>query len=311
MLSGILLVDKPKGWRSRQVVDAVGKALSIRKVGHAGTLDPAASGLIAILLNEGTKISQHLMDGSKIYRAMIALGKVTDSYDADGVVVSETDPSAITEDDVRKALQHFRGTIMQMPPQIAAIKVAGKAAYKYARAGQHVELQPRPVTIHSLQVTKLALPEIEIEVECSKGTYIRSIAHDLGQMLGVGGHLKEIRRVASAPFHVRDAVQLEAFLLLPPADQQAAVLTLDRALPNLTKIEATPDLLRAVANGIAIRGETVYGKMPPTLKKGDLIQIVTPERIAILELKCDAADLGPPPWTGQTPFKYQRILHRH
>lgn len=311
MISGIVLIDKPAGWRSRQVVDAVGKALGIRKVGHAGTLDPAATGLMAVLLNEGTKLSQYLMDGDKTYLATIRLGVETDSYDGDGAVVAEADTSTLTVEQVRQALQSFRGKMMQTPPAIAAVKIAGKPAYKYARAGEHVELKPRAVTIHSLEVLRVELPEVEIEVHCSKGTYIRSIAHDLGQALGVGGHLKQIRRTASAPFYVRDAVDLNVFLESTPEQQQKHMVALDKALPNMPRIDAGEDLVRAVANGLAIRGEQIYGRVPTSLQKGDMLQIVTPERIALCELVRPLGDLGPPPWTGQQPLRYQRILHRH
>lgn len=311
MISGVILIDKPAGWRSRQAVDTIGKALGIRKVGHAGTLDPAATGLMVVLLNEGTKLSQYLMDGDKTYRATICLGIETNSYDADGEIVAQKPTEHLSVEQVRQALQLFRGTIMQTPPAIAAVKIDGKPAYKYARAGQHVQLKPRPVTIYSLQVLRVELPEIELEIHCSKGTYIRAIAHDLGQTLGVGGHLRQIRRTASAPFFVRDAIDLNVFLKKTPQEQRDFIISLDQALSAIPRIEAGDDLTRSVANGLAIRGEQIYGRVPANMQKGDIVQIVTPQRIALCELTRPLAELGPPPWTGQQPLRYQRILHRH
>lgn len=306
---GIVLVDKPRGWRSRQVVDAVGKAFRIRKIGHAGTLDPGATGLIVVLLGEGTKLSRFLMEGRKVYRAVIRLGIATDTYDADGKVTATHSLEGLTSTHVREALSEFRGTIMQRPPDYAAVKVRGQPLYKYTRRGEVVDVEAREVTIHSLTVNRIELPDVEIEMACSKGTYVRSVAHDLGQKLGVGGHLIDIRRIESAPFHVNQATPADELVDLSPEDCAKRVIPLDQALAHVPLIQATPQLAGRVANGQSIEGELLYGHMPEDLSAGDLVQIRTPERLAVLRLIQAPADLGPPPWRGTQPLRYERILH--
>ena len=307
---GILLIDKPPGLRSRRAVDKVARALGVRKVGHAGTLDPAATGLLTLLIGEGTKLSPFLMGGGKLYRATIRLGADTDTCDADGNIIAEYDTAGLTEEGVRQAFAAFRGTIEQVPPQIAAVKVGGRAAWRYARAGESVDIAPRSVTIHRLEILRINLPDVEIELSCSKGTYVRAIARDAGRKLGTGGHLTSIRRLASDPWHVCDAIDFDAFLDMPPEQQRAAVIPLERALPGIPSVVAGDDLTRAIANGGRITGEMLFGRIPEHLRTGDRIQVVTPKRIAILELICDLDSLGPPPWSGTQPVRYARVLHR-
>lgn len=307
--NGVLLVDKPEGWRSRQVVDAVGKAFRVRKIGHAGTLDPAASGLLVLLLGEGTKLSRFLMDGRKVYRARIRLGQETDTYDRDGEIVAEADASGLGADEIRDVLAAYRGTILQDPPMYAAIKVAGEPLYKYARRGEQVDVEPREVTIHSLKAVSVDPPDVEIEVTCSKGTYIRSIAHDVGRDLGVGGHLSSIRRIESVPYHVREARRLDDLLEMTEEEFADAVVPLVDAMPNVPLIEADEGLERAVANGNAMDGDLLYGRLPDNAEPGDLIQIRTPARLAVCEVARAPAELGPPPWRGREPLRYARILH--
>ncbi|RMF19322.1 MAG: tRNA pseudouridine(55) synthase TruB [Candidatus Dadabacteria bacterium] len=307
---GILLIDKPEGLRSRRAVDKAGRALGVRKVGHAGTLDPAATGLLILLIGEGTKLSPFLMGGDKRYRATIRLGADTDTCDADGETIAEYDTSNLSAEQVRKALASFRGKIEQVPPQVAAVKVGGRAAWRYARAGESVDLAPRTVTIHELEVVRMELPDVEIELSCTKGTYVRAIARDLGQLLGVGGHLTAIRRIASDPWHIRDAVDFNEFLELPSDAQRRCVVPLERALPGIVSVRAGDDLARAVANGGRIMGEMLFGRIPNELRAGDLIQIVTPTRLAILRLIRDVQELGPAPWSGTEPVRYERVLHR-
>lgn len=309
MSHGILLVDKPEGWRSRQVVDAIGKRFRIRKIGHAGTLDPLATGLLVLLLGEGTKLSRYVMDGRKRYTATIRLGVETDTYDSEGEVLAEHDTSHLDPAGVERALAGFVGTQLQRPPGYAAIKVDGKPLYKYARAGETVEAEAREITIHELRVPRIELPFVEIEVACSKGTYMRSIAHDLGEQLGVGGHLTAIRRIESAPHHVSDASPLDELLDLEPENFAERVVGLADALPHLPRIEAGGELIQRVANGMPIPGELIYGRVPLELQRGDVVQIMTPTRLALLEVAQAPAELGPPPWSGTTPLRYQRVLH--
>ncbi len=308
-ISGVLLIDKPAGWRSRQVVDAVGKLLGERKIGHAGTLDPAATGLLVLLIRDATKLSRFLMDGRKVYQATIRLGIETDTYDGDGKTVAECETGHLTSDQVKEALGQFRGTITQTPPEYSAIKIDGKPAYKYARAGQEVEVKPREITIYSLQITDINLPDVQIELTCSKGTYVRSLAHDLGAALGVGGHLAAIRRVESGAHHVAQAIDLEQWLDRPRTELEGMIIPVAEALADIPAIQANTALAARVQNGRPIEGEVLYGQLPENLRKGDLVQILTDQKLAVMTVVCPPSELGPPPWRGTQPLKYERVLN--
>jgi len=308
-MNGVLLIDKPAGMRSRQVVDAVGKRFRVRKIGHAGTLDPIATGLLVLLLGEGTKLSAYLMEGRKRYRATLTLGVETDTYDSEGAEVARTDVAGLDPRDVYTVLNRFRGTLQQMPPEYAAIKVDGKPLYKYARQGESVTVAPREVTIYSLDVLDVALPHVEVDVACSKGTYMRSIAHDVGRALGVGGHLSAIRRIESVPFHVREALPLDEVEAMPPDALEAALIPPERALAHVPQVTGGPELDAHLENGRPIPGELLYGQLPTELQPGALVQVCGTRRLAVMELTTSPSALGPPPWTGTRPLKYKRILH--
>jgi tRNA pseudouridine55 synthase len=228
---GILLLDKPSGPTSHDVVMAVRRGTGEKQVGHAGTLDPLATGLLVICLGPATRLSDYLRDKDKRYRARVRLGQSTNTYDADGEITAETDnlPERAT---VEEALVKFRGPIQQRPPAFSAIKRGGKKAYELARAGEAVELEARPVEIHLLELLEWQPPEFTLDVFCSSGTYIRSLAHDLGQALGCGAHLTALRRTASGNFQVGEAVTLDELkksfeigdwkLHLRPADEAVA-----------------------------------------------------------------------------------------
>lgn len=307
--SGLLLVDKSDGWRSRQVVDAVAKRFRIRKIGHAGTLDPIATGLLVLLLGEGTKLSNHVMEGRKRYSATIRLGIETDTWDREGEVTAEASIEGVNENAVRTALAAMTGTILQRPPGYSAIKVDGRPLYKAARKGEVVEVEPREVTIWELKVLRVALPEVEIDVSCSKGTYMRAIAHDLGAALGVGGHLTQIRRLASAPWRVEDATPIEVLMELDPEALAPLVVPIRDALPHLPTVDATGELERRLANGMPIDGPLLYGRLPETLQRGDTVVIRSAGRLALTEVVRAPLELGPAPWVGAQPLRYLRVLH--
>ena len=216
MLSGILLVDKPTGPTSHGVVSATRKALGLKKVGHAGTLDPMASGLLTLGIGPGTKLLTYLVGANKRYLAAIRLGQSSSTDDAEGEL-SELAPAealeAISEEMVRSGLQAMVGEIDQVPSSVSAIKVDGKRAYDRARAGEDVTLAARKVTIYSIAVGEIRRDEtvldVQVDVHCSSGTYIRAIARDLGQKLGVGGHLTALRRTTVGPFDVEDALDVD------------------------------------------------------------------------------------------------------
>ncbi len=206
--NSILLVDKPGGVTSHDVVDFVRKKFSIKKAGHAGTLDPMATGLLVLLLGGATKLSGRFLSDDKEYVAEIKLGTRTDTADAMGAVISES-PVTAGPDEVRGAVLKFCGEIEQMPPMFSAKKHKGKKLYEYARKGIEIERQPRKVNIMGLDITSMDLPVVGIKVKCSKGTYIRQLASDIGDALGCGGHLISLRRTGSGGFSVDKAVTME------------------------------------------------------------------------------------------------------
>jgi tRNA pseudouridine55 synthase len=229
--SGLVVVDKPGGWTSFDVVAKVRRLAGTKKVGHAGTLDPMATGVLVVGVNKATRLLGHLALTSKVYRATVRLGESTDTDDAEGEPTGATDASGVGDNAVREALAAFRGDIVQVPPQVSAIKVAGKRSYARARAGETVELAPRVVTVHRLDLERVASVkpgtlDLDLEIACSSGTYIRSIARDLGVALGVGGHLTALRRTAVGPYDLAQAHTLDQLaeqLDLVPLDHAVAL----------------------------------------------------------------------------------------
>ncbi len=211
--SGLVVVDKPAGMTSHDVVSRVRRIAGTRRVGHAGTLDPMATGVLLVGVNKATRLLGHLMLTEKAYDATVRLGAGTSTDDAEGEVVSTAPTGQLGEDDVRSAAGAFVGDIEQVPSSVSAIKVDGERAYKRVRAGEDVELPSRPVTVHELVVTGVRPGpegcEVDLSVRCSRGTYIRAIARDLGAALGVGGHLTMLRRTAVGPFGLADARTLD------------------------------------------------------------------------------------------------------
>ena len=207
-LDGILNINKPPGKTSFGIVAMVKRLSGERRVGHSGTLDPDATGVLPVCLGRGTRVVEFLVDTTKIYRAEIELGTATDTYDSSGKITQRGDPSKIDRAIVELALDAFRGSIRQTPPMYSAVKHRGKPLYKLARAGIEVERKSRTVKIHRLELVDWKPPVATVEVECSKGTYIRSLAHDLGQSLGCGAHLKSLVRTRCGLFDIKDAVSM-------------------------------------------------------------------------------------------------------
>ena len=206
---GILLVDKPKEWTSFDVVNFVRARFNVPKVGHCGTLDPAATGLLVLVLGRFTRMSAQLSGEDKTYRATLMLGTETDSEDMDGAVIRESDWSTVSEERLREVLAGFVGDQMQTPPMVSAVKKDGKKLYELARNGVEVEREPRPVTIYSLTAERVELPYCDFTVHCSKGTYVRTLAADAGRKLGCGAVLYSLRRLQSGPFRLEEAVTVE------------------------------------------------------------------------------------------------------
>ncbi|MDC3079179.1 tRNA pseudouridine(55) synthase TruB [Flavobacteriaceae bacterium] len=213
----ILLVNKPLEWTSFQVVNKIHWLLRKRfdikkiKVGHAGTLDPLATGLLIVCTGKKTKQIQNLIATDKTYTGTICLGATTPSYDLETEVVPKSDPTKLTEEDINHATRRFVGNIQQKPPLFSAIKQKGKRLYKHARAGERVEIKSREVIVYDFEITKINLPIVAFRIRCGKGTYIRTIAHDFGQALGVGGYLKSLCRTATGNHNLSDSVTIETF----------------------------------------------------------------------------------------------------
>ncbi len=206
LADAVLVVDKPRGLTSFDVVRAVRRATGTRRVGHGGTLDPLASGVLPICLGEATKLAQFLLGADKEYEVTLRLGIETDTDDADGAPTATQDPRAVDEGAVREALGGFRGAIQQVPPDYSALKRDGRPLYAYARAGTPIAIAPRSVVVHALELTRFDGPgAVGLRVHCSKGTYIRALARDLGRLLGVGAHVTTLRRTRSGPFSLDEA----------------------------------------------------------------------------------------------------------
>jgi tRNA pseudouridine55 synthase len=223
-LDGAILIDKPAGPTSHDVVDAIRRRFQIKKVGHCGTLDPNATGLLIIVLGRGTKLSEKLMGDDKVYEGAIKFGETTDSYDVDGEITASLPVPPMTLDQLNEEAAKFVGDLMQVPPMVSAIKIKGVPLYKMARKGIEIEREPRLVHIYNFRFTNYESPIGKFKIACTKGTYVRSIAHDLGQKLGCGAHLATLRRSVSGKFDVADATPLDAVLNLTAAELEKRVI---------------------------------------------------------------------------------------
>jgi len=225
-IDGVLLIDKAPGMTSHDVVAITRRVLNTRKVGHCGTLDPLATGLLIITIGRGTKIQDLLMSEDKEYVGTIRLGQTTGSQDADGQIMEEKPVPALTRGEIDAAFNQFQGDFYQTPPMVSAIKKDGVPLYKLARQGKTIEREPRLVHVYGHEIIKVELPEIEFRVVCSKGFYVRTYAHDIGQILGCGGHLKALRRTASGNFRADGVLTVEELRTLPLEQVMARVMSL-------------------------------------------------------------------------------------
>ncbi len=223
-LDGALLIDKPAGPTSHDVVDAIRRQFGLKKVGHCGTLDPNATGLLIIVLGRGTKLSEKLMSDDQVYEGTIKFGESTDSYDADGVLVASLPVPLMTLEQLNEAAAEFLGDQMQTPPMVSAVKKGGVPLYKLARKGVEVEREPRLVHIYNFRFTGYEEPLGRFRLACTKGTYVRSVAHELGQKLGCGAHLANLRRVTSGKFDVAQSIEFEEVMKLTPKELEPHVI---------------------------------------------------------------------------------------
>ncbi|MEA3460154.1 MAG: tRNA pseudouridine(55) synthase TruB [Chloroflexota bacterium] len=258
MPDGILVINKPSGMTSHDVVDAVRRLAGIRKVGHAGTLDPIATGVLMICLGQATRVVEHLMDSDKVYEAQLRLGVTTDTHDTQGKVTGTSEVN-VTEEEVRQVLSSFVGRIQQVPPMYSALKRNGTPLYELARRGVTVKRKPRSVTIHGIELLDWASPQFTVRVICSRGTYIRALARDLGEQLGCGAHLTRLIRLASGRFTLDEAVSLDE---LAKAFAQGTWEELLRPL-NEALLDFPAMIVDAEAERRIRRGQQVEGDAPP------------------------------------------------
>lgn len=246
---GLLVVDKPVGPTSHDVVARVRKGTGIRKVGHTGTLDPRASGVLVLCLGQATRLSEYLVSSDKEYRALIRFGSTTDTYDSEGSPIETTGRSP-SLGELRSALVQFEGQQEQTPPRYSAVKVAGKRAYQRARAGQEVEIEPRMVEVYSIDVMSYEPPDLELYVHCSSGTYLRSLAHDLGQVVATGAFLADLRRTRAGQFTIERAVSLEELeTMFQSGDWSSLLVPAAQALPEFPAVNLDRIGLEAIRNG--------------------------------------------------------------
>jgi tRNA pseudouridine55 synthase len=234
-MEGILLVDKPRDHTSHDVVARLRGKLKMKRIGHAGTLDPMATGLLVILIGKATKVSQYLISLDKEYEGTIELGKVTDTQDADGEVMETKPVPALTEADVQATIKTFLGDQYQMPPMYSAIKIAGQPLYKAARKGEEIEREPRFIRVMSWDLLRFASPQIDFRLRCTKGTYVRTLAHDLGAKIGCGAHLSALRRTATDKFTVAQALTLDQIQAMTLPDIEKRLIPAREAVPSFVR----------------------------------------------------------------------------
>ncbi len=267
-VSGFLNVHKPEGPTSHDVVDRIRRHTGVRRVGHGGTLDPFATGVLVVCLGKATRLAEFLIGSPKEYRAVVELGRSTDTYDRTGQVTAERDPSGVTREQVEAALARFQGKVLQTPPPFSALKRGGVPLYRLARAGQKVQADPREVEIARVDLVAWDPPRLTLEVACSAGTYIRSLAHDLGQALGCGAHLVDLVRLRSGRFRLEEAVPLEAILAAGPEEWQRWLLPLEVAVEHLPRVDLDAEEVRRLSQGQPIPVRESLPAQPGDLARG-------------------------------------------
>jgi tRNA pseudouridine55 synthase len=300
-MNGIVVIDKQTGRTSRAVVEEVKRALGIKKAGHTGTLDPLATGVLPVCLNEATKLVQFLALDDKEYRATLLLGVRTDTLDTEGQVIARQEPR-VSPEQVEAVLRSLTGKREQTPPRYSAVKFKGRPLYDWARRGIDVERESRPVEIYRIGIEEIRLPEVTFSVACSKGTYIRSLCADAGEQLGCGGCLSALRRTRSGSFRLEDALVLEG---LPVADRKqriaAHLLPMADMLPGLAAIAVDAPLAERLRRGYQPDGELLARYHIPFLAAGDVVKFILNEKhlVAVARMSCDSDELAAGEGKGQ------------
>jgi len=263
IITGLLNINKPIGITSMDVVREIKKSTGIKKVGHGGTLDPMASGVIPIAIGTSTRLLEYILNGDKSYIATIELGKRTDTYDSEGKTVEKSDPQGISIDDIVKVLSKFNGEMTQIPPMHSALKVQGKRLYELARSGTVIERPPRNVTIYEVSLEEFNTPNIVVGIRCSKGFYVRTFADDIGHLLGCGAFLSSLKRVSSGPFKIEDAMTLDQTIsMISDGNLQELILDPGSCINGAQRIQLNEETETMVKHGRAI--ESINESFPIT-----------------------------------------------
>lgn len=272
----LIAINKPRDITSQDAVTSVKRILKVKKAGHTGTLDPLATGLLIICINRATRLASYFSDLDKEYKAVMKLGETTDTQDACGNIIEQRETGNIDEGRIEDTLKSFKGTSLQHPPMFSALKHKGQSLYKYARQGIEIERSSREITIHNISLINIALPYVTFSARCSKGTYIRTLCHDIGQKLGTGAHLHALERTAVGPFILGNSLTLEELKAVSegePADR--GFYNMKEALSWMPEYKINQAVIKAVMNGHPIQ----IGSMRPTedIKYASGIKIVSPE----------------------------------
>ncbi len=295
-IDGLLVVDKPEGMTSLDVVRRIKHQFGLKKAGHIGTLDPFATGVLPIVINEGTKLVPFLEEGPKEYEVTLKLGEETTTDDWTGQVVLEQEWKDVRLETVEALLRSFWGKIYQIPPMFSAVKMHGIPLYRLARKGIEVERKEREVEIHEIQMEGIELPLVRFRVSCSKGTYIRTLGRDLGRKVGCGAHLLRLRRIRSGPFTLDQAISWEKIKDFTAPDALSPwLISLKAALPSLPEVVGDEQLVRKVRFGREMMVQDLSARVLPAFKKGEWLKMSSPEEglVAILKSEVRGADL---PW---------------
>lgn len=288
-MHGVLNINKPAGITSFGAVAKIRKNLGVKKIGHAGTLDPMATGVLVICLGEATKLMPYLMSGEKEYRACLKLGEETTTEDRTGEVTQKNDFLHVSEEDIHKTFKLFLGEIEQVPPIVSALKYKGKPLYKYAREGNPISPSPRKTIIHELQIQKIQLPLVDFFVRCSKGTYVRSLCRDMGRALKVGGHLFELQRTQSGSFRIEESIELDEV-----NKDKNIPMSMNDALKDIPSFTVNFASLNKIKNGGQPYWNDVENKSLNEWESGDIVRLLTQDQelLALAEMRYDYRDLS-------------------
>ena len=310
-IDGLLIVDKPEGITSLDVVRRIKHRFGVERAGHIGTLDPFATGVLPVAMNEGTKLVPFLGEGPKDYQVTLRLGEETTTDDLTGQVVRRQEWEGIPPEEIAALIHTFRGKILQTPPMFSAIKMHGRPLYQLARRGIEVERKEREIEIYSIQIEGIELPLVRFNVSCSKGTYIRALGRDIGRKLGCGAHLLRLRRVRSGPFTLEQGISWERLRNLSMADAlHPWLISLSAALPNLPEVIGDERLVKKVRFGKEMMVQDLSPQALPAFEKGEWLKMSSPQDglVAVLKSEVKGADIprANPEWVALRPVRVFR-----